>query len=153
MSYMETSLEKTIRGLLLLSSSLSVTLIWGCTQSTGLMAAKGPAPCEFVLSALEAVTLHTLTIWQQDLYFTYMFHLLKCIYSTFSLSALFFFCLDHWLFCICCVPVLSLQIVYLPFFRTQKYLISLCMGFTSRLFLFLSPFSVHFKFYSACLKH
>lgn len=97
MSYMETSLEKTIRGLLLLSSSLPVTLIWSCARATGLMAAKGPAPCEFVLSALEAVTLHTLTIWQQDLYFTYMFHLLKCIYSTFSLSALFFFCLDHWL--------------------------------------------------------
>lgn len=87
--------------------------------------------------------------------FTYVSRLLKCIYSMFSLAALFFCCDDEWL------VVLPLLLVYqswlyrwfsCPFFRTQKYLISPCMGFTSHLFLFLSPFSVPFKFYGACFE-
>lgn len=62
MSYVETSLKKTISGVLLLNSSLSVTLTWSCTWATGLKAAKGPALCGCTLSGLEAVALHTLTI-------------------------------------------------------------------------------------------
>lgn len=112
---METSLGKTICGVLLLISSLSVTLTWS---------------------------------------FTSVSHLLKCIYSTFSLAALFFLCDEQWLVVLhllCTSPesIDSLAVL----FQNSKYLISLCMGFTSHLFLFLSPFSMYFKFYSVCLKH
>lgn len=123
MPYMETSLEKTVSGVLLLNSSSSVTLTWCCTWATGLIAAKGLALCECALSGLEAVALHTDNQWQQDLYFTYMSHLLKCIFSTFSLSSLSFFCDDEWLivFHLLCTSPESIDSLAV-FFQNSKLL-------------------------------